>query len=969
MSSPCMDCRKTEIAVTHKNTNDLRNGKKHGRLNDLQSKVMESFPFKLHWIFGYDTNVPVLNTSSATIKGIFFVAGSVGVCYNWVENSQFMFSGHINDISSVAITEDKTYIATADYGRQNSLIIWNARNRNIAFFISEHFPHLGVIWMCFSEDGNILLTLSGGIPQELSLWKWKLLETAPYFTYTFKEDNQFQHFATFHSKEPSHFATCSKRDVYFFKEAEGRIASSVLNLERLYDEKACKQAGDFTQTIFLPMSSLAITGTTKGKIILWSCPLHSKEKTAQINASGFTLDPKQRVCLRTMQIFAAPCSITFLATCGDLIVAGTSESKVCFFDEKFVLRWSIEVREGPIVSVSFNFKPRFTFKQAVLKALGKKLKKESLLERNDFVVCTSNGYIGYVNISSSEIDDIVFGTSYPIRSVTIHPSRNYMYIGDYNGGLQKWDYDTKTLIYKDLFQESDVQIECLSIDSNGSYVACGLLNGKVIIFDAVSFAAKPCFTADIGHRLTMVKFSPDPQHLIVTDDASYVSRYQLHLIVPPEVYQMLSKDKAPPEEPVWYYNGRSHQHRGKIVDCIFNNPLKGGNLYFFTLGEDRFIIVYNITNSKDMEIEVSQRMNLNVSCAPVCMCWYPLYGLSSCIAVISDDGKLRIYNFQTEKMIKMISVPLYEESLRRILFVEHSANASGESEGENLQTYFIFCTSHSIGLAKYPLDGNPYGSLALASHPCGVNATVTNLQQHFLFTTGLKDSWTYMYEINHIALLKSEEEGGKGLDAFKSLFPTNEDPEEMKKLLINSVYSLESEIKMLKLGMDKEPFLKGEIPINCLEYVLSALGCFLSSDEFQLMLNDIEYENKYLHNGKKEALDCLDIMKLYVNYRPKEPLTREKISHAFKELISSEEDPDKISKSRFISILETGGDPLPKSELIAIVQTLKDTENQVSSVDENVKIESSILTGESEIAYKNIPDDLVINDKNLAMFR
>lgn len=46
--------------------------------------------------------------------------------------------------------------------------------------------------------------------------------------------------------------------------------------------------------------------------------------------------------------------------------------------------------------------------------------------------------------------------------------------------------------------------------------ACGMLSGKLAIFDAVGFAAKPCFTADIGHRLTVVKFSPDPQHLIVT---------------------------------------------------------------------------------------------------------------------------------------------------------------------------------------------------------------------------------------------------------------------------------------------------------------------------------------------------------------------------------------------------------------------------------------------------------------------
>lgn len=60
---------------------------------------------------------------------------------------------------------------------------------------------------------------------------------------------------------------------------------------------------------------------------------------ARQDAFKLTLDPKQRVCLRMMQIFSTHCSITYLGTCEDLIVAGTSESKVCFFDAKFVLHW------------------------------------------------------------------------------------------------------------------------------------------------------------------------------------------------------------------------------------------------------------------------------------------------------------------------------------------------------------------------------------------------------------------------------------------------------------------------------------------------------------------------------------------------------------------------------------------------------------------------------------------------------
>ncbi|GIX86183.1 WD repeat-containing protein 66 [Caerostris darwini] len=850
--------------------------------------------------------------------------------------------------------------------------------------MSNKYPDGGVIWMCFSEDNNMLLTLSGEIPQELSLWKWKTMATSPYYSYKYEKQDQIQHFAAFHPKDSSHFLTCSKTDAYFFKVDEGGIISSVVNLTSLYDEKACKQAGDFTQTVFSPVSVLAITGTTKGKIVLWSRIHHGKEKTDQHNNCSLTMDPKQRICLRMMQIFSPHCSITCLTICEDLIVAGNSQSIISFFDEMFILQKSIEIGKGPISAITFKYRPKYTFKEAVLRTLGKKLEKLSPLKRNDFIVCCSNGYAGYVKISSSEVTDILSGTSYAVKSVIAHPLKPYIYVGDYKGEIQKWNYNTKDLIMKQRFQGTNIQIESMTVDSSGNYIACATLNGKIAIFDALNFFSKPCFTNDINHRLTSVKFSPDPQHLIATDEAAYVYRFQLYLIVPPEVYQLIRRDNIPPEEPKWQYNGKSHQHLGKIVDCMFNNSSKGENVYFFTLGEDRFIIEYDISNSRKMEIEVIRRMGMETSCTPICMSWYPIYDILTCIAVIFDDRKLWVYNLEDEKRIKIVLLPPYEEKLKRMVLREISTDMMDSDkveENKNSPTtdsnkleknkslqetdtnklkekrflkYFIFYTTCSIGLVKYPVDGNPYGSIALATHPKGIHKIAVNKEQTFLFTAGKKDSWIY------IALMKLEQEGEQGLDAFKSLLPANEDPEEMKKRLIYSVYSIEAEIKMLKLGGGQESMLKGEIPINCLEYVLSALGCFLSSNELQLMLDDINFENEYLHKGEELTLNCLDIMKLYVNYRPKEFLTKESISNSFEGILSSEEDPDKISRSRFIEILETGGDPLAENELITIVKCLKDAESTTPSINKNkeVKLDSNVDVSEN-LPENDIEDPII----------
>lgn len=42
-------------------------------------------------------------------------------------------------------------------------------------------------------------------------------------------------------------------------------------------------------------------------------------------------------------------------------------------------------------------------------------------------------------------------------------------------------------------------------------------NGNLVIFDAVCFSSEPCFTDDeVLYKPTMIKFSPDSQHLLIT---------------------------------------------------------------------------------------------------------------------------------------------------------------------------------------------------------------------------------------------------------------------------------------------------------------------------------------------------------------------------------------------------------------------------------------------------------------------
>ncbi|KFM80112.1 hypothetical protein X975_02464, partial [Stegodyphus mimosarum] len=116
-------------------------------------------------------------------------------------------------------------------------------------------------------------------------------------------------------------------------------------------------------------------------------------------------------------------------------------------------------------------------------------------------------------------------------------------------------------------------------------------HGNTAIFNAVNFSAEPFFTAsEVLHRPVMVKFSPDSQHLLIIDSASYVTSYRLQLLVPPKIFQMMRRKVAmPPEEAIWVFGGKTQQHQGRVVDCMFSDLETDENLYFFTLGEDRVL--------------------------------------------------------------------------------------------------------------------------------------------------------------------------------------------------------------------------------------------------------------------------------------------------------------------------------------------------------------------------------------------
>lgn len=95
--------------------------KKEGR----KSKSKLGLDLKWCMGFNYDIMNSVINLTTREKKEFFFVSGHFGVIYDYQENTQRLFQGHTNQITSVCYNENQKIIVTADQGEGCMMIVWS----------------------------------------------------------------------------------------------------------------------------------------------------------------------------------------------------------------------------------------------------------------------------------------------------------------------------------------------------------------------------------------------------------------------------------------------------------------------------------------------------------------------------------------------------------------------------------------------------------------------------------------------------------------------------------------------------------------------------------------------------------------------------------------------------------------------------------------------------------------------------
>ena len=254
----------------------------------------------LHWTLGINKDVVggVHNLSDAESSDMFYAAAHTGVIFDYNTGVQRLLQGHVNPISATAVSKDKKWIVTADTGPDSMMVVWERESGTpVKTFFNPH-PY-GVHALDIAPKLQYLVTLAAPTPtsgdpnaslpemsregkstqkdehgdmdyQSISVWDWPSDHEGPICTAAVGT-NDVQTCVLFNAWDTHEIATNGKRRVFFWTwdgEQPFQFYSPAL-APRDFKQRI----GDYTQTIFLPESTQAATGTIDGDVVIWDLSL------------------------------------------------------------------------------------------------------------------------------------------------------------------------------------------------------------------------------------------------------------------------------------------------------------------------------------------------------------------------------------------------------------------------------------------------------------------------------------------------------------------------------------------------------------------------------------------------------------------------------------------------------------------------------------------------------------------------
>lgn len=882
----------------------------------------------LEWAFGLNKDFKgvVHNLSDGTRKAIFYVVAHVGVLYDVTKHQQRLLQGHRNPIIASCCSASRRFVITADAGDDAVMIVWDT----YSCLPIKSLPvaaYGGVLACDVSADATYLVSISKDSPQTISLWAWTAEQETPEYTTQITSHDE-QNVVRFNPDDPKLVLTNGSKRVIFWSWAEGawKFFSPPVTSRELK-----QNVGNFTQSLFVPGTTMACSGTVDGDVILWD------------NARTDKLcKPTDKTLLKVVKIHNG--GVTFLSYVKGYIVTGGLEGYVRFLDTKLrIVAWFEELNGGPVISISFDKSTAAAGDSstanatATLGATGGKEDAAAQFVCPDFVVSTANAMIIDVPSASFNSTDaelqrgklLVQGQDQPIMAIASHPSLPRLAIAGYSGNLHLWEYSTRKVLLLSIFR--NLLVHSLAFDPKALYLGVGFTNGVVKVLDANSLEEMQSFRPKTPDCITTITFSHDSHFFATADSEGCVGLYK---------FTHRAQDPRKPIE--WVYIGRHRSHRAAVTGLQFGIVPYGDAPRLISLGEDKRLAEYNLVDS-DVESGLRVRCVHKVTqgAVPTCLFWTqeqllhdksmprPRDGKAPAsidtLVIATNEYKLKLHaTDMSRQCLKTVLGPTFGGPLNKIVLVP------GQSGSQHRA--LVYSTHQKIvGLVKVPLDGNPRGSMGLLAHPLEISNMCVSHDGKYLFTAGGRDHSVLQWAIDAECLVTDD--GRNVVEHYIDVIEGGREGDFMKEIVDYFYYA---QIRAQGEETTAKRKIIGTIPFSQVPNLMRALGFYPSEKEVQHMTFEIDTQFGKVGSAVEDiTINFETFVRLYVNHRPVFGINKSNIEAAFA-AIGADPTTGLIDRDVLFNLISTRGEALHSYEVESALKSLLGDDVQMDMLEDKI---------------------------------
>ena len=375
--------------------NDLSVGNSGDRALNLQSSI------------GFTSNKigMIQNLTLGSRKEIFLPAAHTGIIYDYENKTQKLLQGHCNEITACCSKYDeknkKRWLVTADSGENSMIVVWDVE-LGVNFKTIFKIPTDEIVSIDISSNCNFIATLANKkkeytndkgelvkevVSQKITLWEWMYKAEQIFISDFFDHDGEIFNLLRFNPNTelgeieliiqgPSkilfwninpmnpeacrpYFPIKSKGDKRIVKEKKEEKKDDKKEGGKDVKEEKNKVSKfskvkeiEYTQSTFLNGSSMAITATTAGYVIVWDvCEALCKEdevKTDRRKIKTVQLLKYKKEMISDKDI------IKCLMNYEKYIVIGSGDGAIKFYEYSFIIvRWFENVCDL-VIGISFD---------------------------------------------------------------------------------------------------------------------------------------------------------------------------------------------------------------------------------------------------------------------------------------------------------------------------------------------------------------------------------------------------------------------------------------------------------------------------------------------------------------------------------------------------------------------------------------------------------------------------------------